>query len=182
MEGKPLPERQHSYLDTVLGRLRADEFELTEGTTAAPGPEYGFLPPKYLWVGKRLKYSPLSVIGYIEDAVLIGSFERVDLDTMAAFARRAREDALARRSRFKFIFPVVSVRVLAVLLADEVTNDVTDHLRANGAPLDLPNKAILFPVVFDAATSKIDYYRKVAMFGSVEVQGCQSRAEALFTP
>jgi hypothetical protein len=57
---------------------------------------------------------------------------------------------------------------------------MTEHLRGNGAPLDLPNEAILFPVVFDVATSKIVYDRNVAMLGSAAVQECQSRAEAIF--
>jgi hypothetical protein len=182
MDGKPLPQRQQAFLDTVLARLRADEFELIEGMPAGALPEHASLPTAYLWVGKHLQYSPLSVIGFIEDAVLIGSCSRVDLDTIAAFARRALAAVLARRSYFKFIFPVVSLRVFAVLLTDVVAADLSEHFRANGAPLDMSNKSILLPVVFDAAAGTIDYYRKVGIFGSLEVQGCQRRAEALLAP
>jgi hypothetical protein len=180
MEGKPLPERQRSYLDTILTRLRASDFELSQGVLAVQSPEYGYLPAEYLWMGKCLKYSPLSIIGFVEEVVLIGSFARMDLDTMATFARRALADALARRSYFKYVFPVVTIRVFPVILADEVATGLTEHFRDNGPPMALDTKALLYPVVVNSTAGKFDYYRKVAMFGSMEVQACQARAESLF--
>lgn len=180
-EGERLPpEGQPGFLDTVIMRLIARGFDVSTDRRGSSNLEYASLQPSYLCAGKRLRYSPLSLIGALEEDVFVAAHGHVNVETMRLLAGRAVVDARAGRSYFHGIFPVVYQYVFAVIVADEVASDLEEHFRRNSAPFD--KTALVLPVVYHRATGKIDYYRKVPLFGSGPITACLRRAKELFAP
>ena len=176
---EPLPPGQRpDFLEAVIPRLAARGFTASTDLDASGRYEYANLPPGYLYVGKRLRYSPLSIIGAIEEVVLVAGAGHVDEPTMRLLAGRAVVDARARRSRFHGALPVVQQFVFPVIVADAVAPGLADHFRTLPPPSD--RAVIAFPVVYDRATGEVDFYRKIPLFNNVGVQVCLRKAEELF--
>jgi len=174
------PNPQGDFLQTVQNRLSANAFTVSADVPASNRPVYGSLQPNYLCVGKLLRYSPLSVIGAIEEDVLACSEWSVDIEKMRLLAGRAITDAQSRRSRFHGILPVVYLYIFPLILVDEVDPSLEEYFNKNSAPLD--KSLVVLPTIYNKATGRIDYYRKVPMFGGAHVSACVKRVQALFTP
>src|SRR5262249_43716142 len=106
--------------------------------------EYASLQPHYLCIGKHLRYSTLSVIGAIDEDVLVSGHARVDVGAMRLLAGRAVVDARAQRSRFHDEFPTIYQFVFSVIVADEVVPGLGEHFRTSSAPCD--TTSLILPV------------------------------------
>jgi hypothetical protein len=172
-----------AYLETVRGRLTTNGFALSDHIDdigAARRQPYNRLQSAYYFIGKRQRYYLLSLFGFVEDHVMVGAEPFMNVEIMELCISRARSDALKRRSHLKFICPVVYVYVFAVIVADKVDPELTDHFAANVPPQD--STAVVLPVVLDRRTSMIDYHRKVPWIGSAHVKTCHPMAEQFFAP
>src|SRR5437660_7717624 len=122
MNPSDLSPEQQAYYDQIVGRFSSAGFELEHDVPTVDNfvlsrlasDNYSFredppdLPPTYLCVAKRLKYSPLSVIGFVEQVFLVSAVKNANAQLVLGFADRARIHSLVRKSKWaKGVFPVL---------------------------------------------------------------------------
>jgi len=103
----------------------------------------------YLLFGKKLTYSPISLIGFVETDVLLASIPKVQGELIRPFSERAFATAVCRKTRFaKGILPVVFQQIIPIILADESDSSVDEYFVAEKPRFDPAAKFICYPAVY----------------------------------
>lgn len=115
----------------------------------------------YLLFGKKLSYSPISLIGFVETDVLLASIPNVRGEFIRPFSERAFATAVCRKTRFvKGILPVVFQRIIPILLADKSDSSVDEYFAAEKPRFDPAGKFICYPAVYVANHRQLTIHRQ----------------------